>query len=112
MLRVKDLRDSQKLTRPQFSKKARTSVSNLYKVERGDSSPTVETLHHWLMACNTNLARFFEPLLTTEDRGILNDEKRLHVLFERAMLVPSKKAVVKAVLESLFVDDERPTDVI
>lgn len=54
-----------------FAKKAKLSPEHVYKVERGGSSPTVETLNSWLLACDTDLPEFFSKMLSKKDLAIM-----------------------------------------
>lgn len=57
-----------------FAVRAKISKEHVYKLERGDSSPTVETLNDWLIACDTSLYVFFQRLLLESE---IDEAKKL-----------------------------------
>src|SRR5262245_2368072 len=91
--RLRDARCAAFNTAPEFAAAAHISVRHVYKIENGISSPTVETLAAWLKACDTDLAEFFRPLANNA-RLLSEQDRAIFELFQRAMLVPEKRAAM------------------
>jgi transcriptional regulator with XRE-family HTH domain len=58
--------ESPGLSVKQFARLAGMSPRHVYKIEAGESSPTIETLNNWLAACNSSLGQFFTALQASE----------------------------------------------
>lgn len=82
-----------------FAKRAKISVEYVYKLERGESSPTAETLNDWLAACDVSLYEFFQKLiseaeLSEVDKHSRDDAEVLRVLRKGMSYGPSRGMVV------------------
>lgn len=74
--RVKQLRQLRELTQQEFAEKANISISFLGNIERGNKSPTVETLQKMADALDVTLSE-----LMTFDSGVIivEDDKAIQL---------------------------------
>jgi transcriptional regulator with XRE-family HTH domain len=105
-LRLAALRRGTGLTKEQFAKKAQISARHINKLEDGESSPTVEMLHNWLEACDTNLGRFFAPLLDARDRSLIGEDRRAHDGLDWMLAQPRKAQGVRLMMAE-FLSESR-----
>jgi transcriptional regulator with XRE-family HTH domain len=105
-LRLAALRRGTRLPKLEFAKRAKISPRHINKLEDGDSSPTVETLHNWLLACGTNLARFFAPLLDRDDKQLTKEDRAAHDGLDWALAQPRKAPGVRLMMAE-FVSEWR-----
>lgn len=85
-LRIRDVRESQHLTREKFSEKCDISASFLADIERGKKSLTVKTLHKICNACNISADYIIFGHKSGFDRDIVieilnsyNDDQLEHI---------------------------------
>lgn len=106
-VRLEDLRDhsNPSLNNKEFAKKAGLSVEHYYKLLRGGSSPTVETLADWLSACGTNLPRLFAEMEAGNDHETNETNRFIMELCSRAVLFESGRNSLIPTLVLLFPDE-------
>jgi len=97
-LRLAALRRGTGLTKENFAAAAKVSSRHINKLEDGDSSPTVEMLHNWLGASDTNLARFFAPLMDRQDKQVVKEDRAAHDGLDWALAQPRKAPGVRLMM--------------
>lgn len=60
--RLQILREKTGLTAEDFAAKVGIGVGYIYKIERGESEPSVQVINDWLTVCGKDLATFFLDL--------------------------------------------------
>jgi transcriptional regulator with XRE-family HTH domain len=87
--------ESPELSVKQFARLAGMSPRHVYKIEAGESSPTIETLNNWLVACNSSLGQFFVALQTSEatDRQRRVEDQAIESL-RRGFMFPLTRKIV------------------
>lgn len=81
-IRLKQLREANKLSIYRLSKDSKISTGHIYDIEKGKNQPTIETLKKLISPMEITLSEFFNE---DEDVSYLNDlEKELVAAF-RAM---------------------------
>ncbi len=103
-IRLQDLRRAKFRDVADFAHAAKISQRHVYKIESGESCPTVERLANMLYACDTDLARFFAPLHKDGAAASTRDQHLID-LFNRALLISAKRAAVESLLQALFLDE-------
>lgn len=103
---------SPELSVRQFARLAGISPRHVYKIEAGESSPTIETLNNWLRACDSTLGQFFIALLasgpTTQRRKA--EDRALEIL-RRGFMFPLTRKIVfdSAATVREYLDVVKPT---
>jgi transcriptional regulator with XRE-family HTH domain len=97
-LRLATLRRGTRLPKKEFAHKAHISARHINKLEDGEASPTVELLHNWLTACETNLGRFFAPLMDRKDKRLIKEDRAAHDGLDWALAQPRKAPGVRLMM--------------
>ncbi|MGN1051902.1 MAG: helix-turn-helix domain-containing protein [Candidatus Scatosoma sp.] len=64
--KIKDLRESRKITQNALANRAGVSPTYIYQLEQGLKSPTVEYLGYICAGLDVTLSEFFAPSVTVE----------------------------------------------
>jgi transcriptional regulator with XRE-family HTH domain len=104
--------ESPELSVKQFARLAGISPRHVYKIEAGESSPTIETLNNWLVACNSTLGQFFIALLASDatNRQRKTEERAIELLRRGFMFPLTRKIVLdSAATVRDYLDVVKPT---
>lgn len=101
--------DKPKESQRDFAERAGINYGKVQRLEsRVQPTLMVDDMAAWLNTCGSTMSIYFGQLTMTNELKILNEDLDIVEKFKRALKIPTKRTVIKSVLDGLFPDEEPP----
>jgi transcriptional regulator with XRE-family HTH domain len=106
-----DKRKRAPMSQRDFAKLAGVNYGMVQRIEAGEQR-TIDPadLAKWLAACGSSATIYFGQLKMLDDLKVLSEDLEIAEKFKKALKIPAKRVTLKAFLDGLVPDDEKPRD--